>query len=95
MCVGACVCTEWRKKALDDWISASRVKTIGNITHLSTFVFQVKVRQYPWGTIQIENEDHCDFVKLREMLVRTNMEDLREKTHDVHYETYRYIDEMR
>ena len=50
----------------------------------------MKVRQYPWGTIQIENEDHCDFVKLREMLVRTNMEDLREKTHDVHYETYRY-----
>jgi len=50
---------------------------------------KVKVRQYPWGTIQIENEDHCDFVKLREMLVRTNMEDLREKTHDLHYETYR------
>ena len=50
------------------------------------------MRQYPWGTIQIENEDHCDFVKLREMLVRTNMEDLREKTHDFHYEMYRYVD---
>merc|ERR1719414_373262 len=24
-----------------------------------------------------------------EMLVRTNMEDLREKTHELHYETYR------
>ena len=54
-------------------------------------LLQVKVRQYPWGTIQIENEDHCDFVKLREMLVRTNMEDLREKTHDVHFETYRSL----
>ena len=52
------------------------------------------MRQYPWGTIQIENEDHCDFVKLREMLVRTNMEDLREKTHDCHYEMYRFEHEQ-
>ncbi|KAK6626318.1 Septin-2 [Polyplax serrata] len=38
---------------------------------------------------KIENEGHCDFVKLREMLIRTNMEDMREKTHTKHYETYR------
>ena len=37
----------------------------------------------------VENEGHCDFVKLREMLIRTNMEDMREKTHTKHYETYR------
>jgi len=37
----------------------------------------------------VENENHCDFVKLREMLVRVNMEDLREKTHTKHYELYR------
>ena len=37
----------------------------------------------------VENENHCDFVKLREMLVRTNMEDLREATHYKHYELYR------
>uniref|UniRef100_F6V5P8 Septin n=2 Tax=Ciona intestinalis TaxID=7719 RepID=F6V5P8_CIOIN len=49
----------------------------------------VKARQYPWGTVQVENENHCDFVKLREMLVRVNMEDLREKTHTKHYELYR------
>ncbi|XP_044747945.1 septin-2 [Coccinella septempunctata] len=46
-------------------------------------------RQYPWGTVQVENEAHCDFVKLREMLIRTNMEDMREKTHCKHYELYR------
>ena len=50
---------------------------------------KVRVRQYPWGTVEIENEAHCDFVKLREMMIRTNMEDLREKTHSVHYERYR------
>jgi len=49
----------------------------------------VKARQYPWGIVQVENENHNDFVKLREMLVRTNMEDLREKTHAKHYELYR------
>ncbi|XP_036592533.1 septin-10-like [Trichosurus vulpecula] len=49
----------------------------------------VKARQYPWGIVQVENENHCDFVKLREMLICTNMEDLREQTHLQHYENYR------
>ncbi|XP_071453115.1 septin-2 [Hetaerina americana] len=49
----------------------------------------MRSRQYPWGTVQVENETHCDFVKLREMLIRTNMEDMREKTHCRHYELYR------
>lgn len=37
----------------------------------------------------MENESHCDFVKLREMLIRVNMLDLREQTHARHYELYR------
>ncbi|XP_047411349.1 septin-8 isoform X4 [Sciurus carolinensis] len=49
----------------------------------------VRARQYPWGVVQVENENHCDFVKLREMLIRVNMEDLREQTHSRHYELYR------
>lgn len=49
----------------------------------------MRSRQYPWGIVQVENESHCDFVKLREMLIRTNMEDMREKTHTKHYELYR------
>ncbi|XP_021270116.1 septin-10 isoform X3 [Numida meleagris] len=49
----------------------------------------VKARQYPWGIVQVENENHCDFVKLREMLICTNMEDLIEQTHACHYELYR------
>ncbi|XP_063696072.1 septin-2-like isoform X1 [Culicoides brevitarsis] len=51
----------------------------------------VRARQYPWGIVQVENENHCDFVKLREMLIRTNMEDMREKTHTRHYELYRQM----
>jgi len=49
----------------------------------------VRARQYPWGVVQVENESHCDFTKLREMLIRTNMEDLRDATHARHYELYR------
>jgi len=48
-----------------------------------------RARQYPWGTVLVENENHCDFVKLREMMLRTNMEDLIETTHRKHYELYR------
>eukprot|EP00794_Sanderia_malayensis_P018402 gene18402-20257_t len=50
-----------------------------------------RARQYPWGTVLVENENHCDFVKLREMLLRTNMEDLIETTHRRHYELYRRL----
>ena len=50
---------------------------------------QVRGRAYPWGVIEVDNEAHCDFVKLRQMLVRTHMEELREHTNDVLYEDYR------
>lgn len=43
----------------------------------------------PPSSLAVENENHCDFVKLREMLIRVNMEDLREQTHTRHYELYR------
>ena len=39
--------------------------------------------------ITVENENHCDFVKLREMLIRTNMQDMIDTTHYKHYELYR------
>lgn len=50
---------------------------------------KVRARVYPWGTVQVENEAHNDFVRLREMLLRVNLEDLRESTHSRHYEIYR------
>ncbi|TPX37616.1 hypothetical protein SmJEL517_g00756 [Synchytrium microbalum] len=50
---------------------------------------KVRGRKYPWGIIEVDNEDHCDFVKLRQMLVRTHMEELREFTDEMLYENYR------
>ncbi|XP_044516216.1 septin-8-like [Gracilinanus agilis] len=49
----------------------------------------VRAREYPWGIVQVDDDDHSDFGKLREMLIRVNMEDLREQTHRCHYELYR------
>lgn len=50
---------------------------------------QVRGRSYPWGVIEVDNEEHCDFVKLRQMLIRTYMEELREHTNSYLYEAYR------
>ena len=39
--------------------------------------------------LPVENQSHCDFVKLRNMLIRSHMHDLKDVTCDVHYENYR------
>ncbi|GFY78047.1 septin-11 [Trichonephila inaurata madagascariensis] len=46
-------------------------------------------RSYPWGIICINNENHSDFVTLREMLIEMHLEDLKRCTHEKHYENYR------
>ncbi|KAI0212676.1 Septin-1 [Lamellibrachia satsuma] len=47
------------------------------------------------ATGRFDNPDHCDFTKLRQMLISMHMQDLKDMTHDVHYENYRaqYIKE--
>ncbi|NWU06302.1 SEP10 protein, partial [Cephalopterus ornatus] len=61
---------------------------VGSMEKVNIGNKMVRARQYPWGIVKVENESHCDTVKLRKMLC-TNMEDLREKTHAQHYELYR------
>ena len=62
-------------------IGSSQLVKIGNkIT---------KGRQYEWGIVSVENESHCDFVKLREMLLSTNMINLIDITHTKHYQLFR------
>ncbi|WPG97895.1 Hypothetical protein R9X50_00067700 [Acrodontium crateriforme] len=50
---------------------------------------KVRGRRYPWGVIEVDNEEHCDFAKLRQMLIRTHMEELKEHTNNFLYENYR------
>uniref|UniRef100_A0A7N6FEN5 Septin n=1 Tax=Anabas testudineus TaxID=64144 RepID=A0A7N6FEN5_ANATE len=46
-------------------------------------------RVYPWGLVEVENPAHSDFLLLRNMLVRTHMQDLKDVTRETHYENYR------
>lgn len=63
---------------------------VGSNSHVDTpDGRQVRGRTYPWGVVDVDNEDHCDFVKLRQMLIRTHMEELKEHTQTVLYERYR------
>ncbi|CAH1800594.1 unnamed protein product, partial [Owenia fusiformis] len=49
---------------------------------------KVRGRMYPWGVVEVENPEHCDFIKLRTMLI-THMQDLQEVTQEIHYENFR------
>ena len=44
---------------------------------------------YPWGIIEVDNEEHCDFIKLRQLLIRNFLEELKEHTANTLYENYR------
>ncbi|XP_021042839.1 septin-14 [Mus pahari] len=62
---------------------------VGSMEEVKVGKRMVRGRHYPWGVLQVENENHCDFVKLRDLLLCTNMEDLKDQTHTQHYECYR------
>ncbi|KAL5288458.1 SEPT7 family protein [Megaselia abdita] len=50
---------------------------------------KVRGRRYPWGIAEVENLEHCDFIALRNMVIRTHLQDLKDITNSVHYENYR------
>nr|XP_061832956.1 neuronal-specific septin-3-like [Nerophis lumbriciformis] len=46
-------------------------------------------RKTAWGVVEVENMKHCEFAQLRDFLIRSHLQDLKEVTHNIHYETYR------
>uniref|UniRef100_A0A672G153 Septin n=1 Tax=Salarias fasciatus TaxID=181472 RepID=A0A672G153_SALFA len=62
---------------------------VGSNTIMEVNGKRVRGRQYPWGVAEVENSEHCDFMILRNMLIRTHMQDLKDVTNNVHYENYR------
>ena len=46
-------------------------------------------RRYPWGTVNIEDKSHCDFMSLRTLVLAKHMQDLKDVTSQCHYEKYR------
>jgi len=61
---------------------------VGSTTTIEVKGRKVRGRMYPWGVVELENDEHCDYLKLRTMLI-SHMQDLQEVTHDLHYENYR------
>jgi len=51
----------------------------------------IRVRQYPWGVIEVENPAHSNLGVLRDLLLRTHTHDLIARTSDVMYEHYRQM----
>ncbi|KAL4613696.1 septin-7 isoform X1 [Arapaima gigas] len=53
---------------------------------------KVRGRQYPWGVVQegifVDHGELSDFIVLRNLLIRTHMQDLKDMTHTTHYENY-------
>lgn len=49
----------------------------------------VRGRKNRYGVINVENENHCEFVYLRNFLTRTHLQDLIETTALRHYEAFR------
>lgn len=40
---------------------------------------QVRGRSYPWGVIEVDNDNHSDFNLLKNLLIKQFMEELKEK----------------
>ncbi|XP_066936680.1 septin-7-like isoform X5 [Clytia hemisphaerica] len=62
---------------------------VGSNTVLEVGGKKIRGRKYPWGIVEVENIEHCDFIALRNLLIRTHMQDLIDVTNDVHYENFR------
>ncbi|KAK9237963.1 Septin-domain-containing protein [Lipomyces kononenkoae] len=73
-----------------DIIASMPFAVIGSETDVETPDGRiVKGRQYLWGVAEVENEEHSDFKKLRNVLIRNHMLDLIATTEQKHYEAYR------
>ncbi|CAO2641929.1 Septin12 [Lemmus lemmus] len=48
-------------------------------------------RKTKWGIIEVENMAHCEFLLLRNLLIRSHLQDLKDITHNVYYENYRVL----
>lgn len=54
-----------------------------------SFFFSLIICFYVIFISIVENLEHCDFIALRNMVVRTHVQDLKDVTNNVHYENFR------
>jgi len=79
------------EEAEHDLASLRRIPfaVVGSNTVLEVGGKKIRGRKYPWGIVEVENVEHCDFIALRNLLIRTHMQDLIDVTNDTHYENFR------
>lgn len=64
---------------------------VGSDRYVSVGSKNVLGRKTKWGIIEVENRAHCEFPLLRDLLIKTHMEDMIEVTKAIHYENYRRL----
>lgn len=72
-----------------DLLASIPLSVIGADTYYKVGDQTVRGRQYAWGLVEVDNEAHCDFTKLRKMLVSSHLHDLKGLSEEIHYERYR------
>lgn len=73
-------------RAEDSWTTLSMGCRRRWISHL---LWKIIISALLTFDFAVENMEHCDFIALRNMLIRTHMTDLKEVTNNVHYENFR------
>lgn len=66
-----CIVRRIEKLRVLEWLLQEAVPfaVIGANTVIEVKGKKVRGRMYPWGVVEVENPDHCDFIKLRTMLM--------------------------
>ena len=77
------------KSRIKSLINEMPFSTINSVdTYINEKNEEVRGRKYKWGLSEVENPQHCDFLKLREFLIESYMGDLISSTEN-YYENYR------
>lgn len=50
---------------------------------------KIQARRYPWGVLDVNDPKYSDIDLIRDIIIRTHLQDLKETTHFVLYENYR------
>lgn len=78
------------ERDLNDWIRQMiPFAVIGSERNVVIDGKAVPGRRNKWGIINVEDENHCEFVHLRSFLTRTHLHDLIDSTSNVHYAGFR------
>ncbi|KAI9140461.1 Septin-domain-containing protein [Paraphysoderma sedebokerense] len=78
------------RDAIEDLIPAVPFAVVGSEDVVTTPSGKtVRGRKYRWGVVEVDNEKHCDFLKLQRLVISENMIDLIETTNSIHFTSFR------